>query len=183
MVVKKKRKPRTGSATFRVRRAALRDLPALVGQRRAMWKEIGTKERRMLDKADRIYGRWARTRMKNGSLMGWIAEDQGRVIGGGCVWLQPIQPMPGYDRMLQPYLLSMYTEPKARGRGVASSIVDAAAEWARKNRFPLLRLHAAEMGRGVYSKRGFKRGWEMRLRLSKPRQRREASSRVRRAQA
>lgn len=142
-----------------------------------MWKTIGGRNHGDLDEADRVYTQWIRTRMKNKTLMGWLAEAQGKAVGGGCVWLQPIQPMPGYNRMLQPYVLSMYTAPNFRGQGVASAIIDEASLWARNNKFPVIRLHAAEMGRGVYAKRGFKRGWEMRLRLTKPRSSRRKTSR------
>jgi GNAT superfamily N-acetyltransferase len=166
---KKKSRSRKQRPTFTVRRATVKDVPVLVSQRRAMWKTMGMRDKRALDETDQVYTRWVRSRMKNEKLMGWLAEAQGRIVGGGCVWLQPIQPMPGYNRMLQPYVLSMYTEPDFRGQGVASAIIDEASAWARKSKFPLIRLHAAEMGRGVYAKRGFKRGWEMRLRLSKPR--------------
>ena len=134
-----------------------------------MWKAVRIRNKRSLDEADRVYAQWARSRIRNRTFMGWLAEDQGKIVGGGCVWLQPIQPMPGYDRMLQPYILSMYTDRKYRGRGVASAILDEASEWARKNKFPQLRLHAAKMGRGVYSKRGYVRTWEMRLRLPESR--------------
>src|SRR5215472_799626 len=95
--------------TFMVRKATLKDLSRLVAHRRAMWKSIGFRQKRKLDEADRTYSRWAASRMRNHTLTAWIAEDGGKIIGGGSVWLQPIQPMPGYNRMLQPYLLSMYT--------------------------------------------------------------------------
>ena len=169
MSIKNSPRLRKQRPTFKVRKAAPRDIPILVKQRRAMWKTIGKRDKRDLDEADKVYTRWVKSRMKNETLMGWVAEAQGKVVGGGCVWLQPIQPMPGYNRMLQPYVLSMYTEPSFRGQGVASAIIDEASGWARRNSFPVIRLHAADMGRGVYAKRGFKRGWEMRLRLSKPR--------------
>jgi GNAT superfamily N-acetyltransferase len=69
--------------------------------------------------------------------------------------------------MVQPYLLSMYTEPGSRELGVASGVVEKALEWCRKNRFPQLRLHASVMGRKVYLKHGFERTWEMRRRIKK----------------
>jgi len=59
----------------------------------------------------------------------------------------------------------MYTEPRSRGLGVASGVVEKALEWCRKNRFSQLRLHASEMGRNVYLKHGFERTWEMRRRI------------------
>jgi len=148
----------------------LKDLPILVHQRRAMWRVLGERDPDELDRADKVYAQWARSRMKNGTLMGWVAENGGEILGGGCVWLQPVQPRPGYNLMIQPYLLSMYTEPRSRGLGVASGVVEKALEWCRKNRFLQLRLHASEMGRKVYLKHGFERTWEMRRRIKKLRE-------------
>ncbi len=79
--------------------------------------------------------------------------------------MQPIQPHPKGRKRRQPYLMSMFTEPSFRGRGVASAIVDAAVEWSRVNGYPFVLLHASEMGRGVYERLGFERLWEMRLKL------------------
>ncbi len=67
------------------------------------------------------------------------------------MWLQQVQPRPHRASMVQPYLLSMYTEPDFRRRGVASMVVKEAIEWCRKNK---------------YSQLGFKRTWEMRLDLA-----------------
>ena len=171
MATKKKkraRKPRRPS--FIVRKATLKDLQSLVHQRRAMWRVLGVREQGELDRADKVYAQWARSRMKSGALMGWVAENDGKVLGGGCVWLQPVQPRPGYNLMIQPYLLSMYTEPGSRGLGVASGIVEKALEWCRSNGFLQLRLHASKMGRKVYLKHGFERTWEMRRRIRKLRE-------------
>jgi len=167
LATKKKRAKKPRTLAFAVRKATLKDLPILVHQRRAMWRDLGVREQRELDRADKVYKQWARSRMKSGTLMGWVAENGGKVLGGGCVWLQPVQPRPGYNLMTQPYLLSMYTEPRSRGLGVASGIVEKALEWCRKNQFLQLRLHASEMGRKVYIKHGFERTWEMRRRIKK----------------
>ena len=163
--VKKPRRPR-----FIVRKVTLKDLPILVHQRRAMWRDLGAREQRELDRADKVYAGWARSRMKSGTLMGWVAENEDKVLGGGCVWLQPVQPRPGYKLMIQPYLLSMYTEPLYRGLGVASGVVEKALEWCRSNGFLQLRLHASKMGRKVYLKHGFERTWEMRRRIKRLRE-------------
>jgi GNAT superfamily N-acetyltransferase len=167
---KRKRVKKPRRLAFTVRKATLKDLPALVHQRRAMWRDLGAREQRELDRADKVYAGWARSRMKSGTLMGWVAENEGKILGGGCVWLQPVQPRPGYKLMIQPYLLSMYTEPRYRGLGVASDIVEKALEWCRSNGFHQLRLHASEMGRKVYLKHGFERTWEMRRRIKKLRE-------------
>ena len=154
------------ASRLRVRRARLRDLDVLVHQRRAMWMDLGIKDSARLDKADRDYRRWTQTRIRNHQLIGWMVEDKrGRIAGSGCVWLHPIQPSPRWHSTLQPYLLSMYTEPEFRRRGVASMVVSEAIEWSRKKGYGRLALHASEMGRGVYKKFGFTRGWEMRINL------------------
>ena len=155
---------RLSAKPLRVRKATLKDLETLVHQRRAMWTDLGVKGAARHEAADRLYRRWARTRLKNNQLIAWLVEDGDRQIaGGGCVWLQPVQPSPTKPGMVQPYLLSMYTEPEFRRHGVASMIVQTAAEWSRKQGFPRLTLHASAMGRRVYEKLGFNRTWEMRL--------------------
>ena len=164
---RQKPKSRRSLPRLRIRRARLIDLEHLVRQRRAMWAEIGITAKRELDRADREYRSWARNGLRKGTLLGWIVEDEKKqVAGSGCLWLQPIQPRPGIRTSFQPYLLSMYTEPSFRGKGVASKIVDEAKVWSKKKGFPQLVLHASKMGRGVYSGRGFKRSWEMRANLS-----------------
>lgn len=158
---------RTLLSNLSVHKAGLRDLDALVHQRREMWKALGIKNGEMHDRGDRIYKRWARARLKNHQLMAWIVKSSdGRVAGGGCVWVQPVQPRPHRASMVQPYLLSMYTEPDFRRRGVASMVVKEAIKWSRRNKYERLMLHASEMGRKVYSQMGFKRTWEMRLDLA-----------------
>ena len=158
---------RTARSKLSVRPAGVRDLDALVLQRRAMWKALGIRDIEVHEKGDRVYRRWARARLRNHQLMAWVVKtDDGRIAGGGCVWLQPVQPRPHRGSMFQPYLLSMYTEPDFRRRGVASMVVKEAIRWCRKNKFGRLMLHASETCRRVYRKLGFKRTWEMRLDLA-----------------
>jgi GNAT superfamily N-acetyltransferase len=153
------------------RRATVRDLDVLVRQRRGMWSDMGLGNEDQLDSQDRVYRGWARSRLRTGTLLGWVAEtSEGVVVAGGTVWLRPAVPRPGIKQMVQPFLLSMYAEPEWRGRGLATRIVDEAIVWARKKGYGELLLHASQMSRGIYLHRGFKRTWEMRLELTtKPR--------------
>ena len=167
--MKKKRKVSARPAEhrrFRTRRASLKDLELLVQHRRGMWSDMKVGESPELDVADRAYRIWARQRLKNGSLLGWIVEDgRGCVAGSGCLWLRPVQPFPGSTGPVEPYLLSMYTHPGFRHQGVASLVVKSAADWCKRGEYPLMRLHASRMGRDLYKQLGFERSWEMRLRL------------------
>lgn len=152
-----------------VRRATLRDIDILVHQRRAMWIDLGVKDGVSHRRGDRVYRRWALARMRRHDLIGWVVESRdGSVAGGGCLWLQPVQPRPHRRAMFQPYLLSMYTEPRFRRRGVASMVVQAAIDWSRRQGYERVMLHASKMGMPVYRRLGFRRTREMRLDLTKP---------------
>ncbi len=155
-----------GPSSLNLRPASLRDIDILVRHRRAMWRALHIRKKILLDKADKEYAAWARARLRDSQLKAWIVKDNnGKIAGSGCLWLQSIQPRPGNPSKVQPYLLSMYTEPVFRRRGVASMIVEEAIGWSTKNGHNRLLLHASETGRKVCRKYGFKRTWEMRLRL------------------
>lgn len=148
-----------------------------------MWKEIGHGTPRELDEADPVYARWARARLRDRTLVGWIAQaPDGTPAASGCLWVQQIQPYPGGPSGKRPYLLSMFTEPAHRGNGLAARIVREAVRWTRRHGHPAIALHAAPMGKRIYERLGFERTWEMRLRLDKPaagaRKRRPSSRRV-----
>jgi len=64
-----------------------------------------------------------------------------------------------------PYVLSMYTEPEFRGRGVASRIVREMMRRSRARGFGRIVLHASRFGRSVYERLGFESGSEMRREL------------------
>ena len=151
----------------KLRPANLRDLKILVAHRRGMWKEMGVRNKKSLEAADPVYRRWAAKYLKSGDMAGWIIEISGVPVASGCVWLQPVQPRPGFKGGGQPYLLSMFTEPKWRGQGFARQITIQALRWAKSKRFPRMTLHASPSGRRVYERLGFKDGNEMTMELDK----------------
>jgi GNAT superfamily N-acetyltransferase len=150
-------------ARFLVRRATTKDLDVLVEHRKRMWEDMGEVDQ-STPEADRVYKRWARTRLKSGRFVGFVVETpKGDVAGTGCVWIMDTQPNPWNPEGKTPYLLSMYTRPEHRGQGVATRIVEEAIAFCKKRGFHVMRLHASEQGRSVYAKLGFERSWEMRL--------------------
>lgn len=150
---------------YTLREALLADLPTLVRHRRKMWEDIGEHTAAQPDAADPVYRRWAASRLRSGSLVGWIGETDGGTVASGCLWIQRVQPAPDNPRGQQPYLLSMYTVPEHRGKGLAQQIVRRAKAWSAEQGFRRVRLHAAAMGRRIYEKEGFERTWEMRVTL------------------
>jgi GNAT superfamily N-acetyltransferase len=132
-----------------------------------MFAELGHREKRVLDAHDRAYRRWVRPRMRRGEFRAFVVEDaRDRIVGSGAIWLEAQQPRPGRLAVPRlPYILSMYTEPAARGRGVATRLVREMIRWAMARGYPRIFLHASHMGRPVYERLGFEPGNEMRLEL------------------
>lgn len=163
---------------FVIRKATRLDLDLLTHQRRAMWEDIGISDKHSLHKTDRPFRIWAKAELKNGNLLGWIVETPEHVVaGGGCLWLRPQQPRPQLTTQVEPYLLSMYTEPQFRRRGVASKVIDEAIKWCRRNGYRRLLLHASNKGRSLYRMYGFVRTREMRLDLVRRRGKRRMGQR------
>jgi len=150
---------------LRIRRATLRDLPVLIRHRRGMFEDMQRGSKAELDQHDRDYLTWARKRLKDGSMIGFVAIDGKEVAASGCVWLREKQPGPGYPGGRVPYLLSMFTERHKRGLGAATGIVKAALAWAKKRKLPLMLLHASDAGRPIYERLGFKATNEMEIKL------------------
>jgi len=146
-----------------------------------MFRAIGDYTRAELDAADRRYRRWVRRMSRAKRFLAWIAEDdRGRPIGSGALWLTEAQPRPRDPGPYRPYVLSMYTDPRHRGAGVASAIVRHAVQYAKDRRYSRITLHASEMGRPVYARLGFEPGSEMRRRVDVPVRRPRTPARRRR---
>jgi GNAT superfamily N-acetyltransferase len=151
---------------FRIRRATLRDVAVLVHYRRGMWEDMGVGNTTSLNRADADFERWMRPKIRNGEVVGWIVETSDhRAVGGGCLWVRPVQPRPNLSNLFDPYLFSMYTEPEFRRKGVASLILRKAVQWTRKNGYRRILLHASKKGKHLYRKYGFNRTWEMQFDL------------------
>ncbi len=156
-------------AKFSIRLVTSGDLDTLVDQRHRMFEDIRHRKPSEHRISDTKYRKWASEMIRKKRLVGFLAiGENGEAIGGGCVWERDTQPSPGSEPMLKsPYLMSMYTKPKHRGKGIASAIVREAMAWCKKNGYRTMLLHASEDGRPVYSKLGWKRTWEMRVDLTK----------------
>jgi len=161
---------RSGPARGRVeyRRTTLDDLELLVDHRHRMWSDIAHHTEPEISEHDPHYRVWARSRLKSGELVGIVAQTmEGEPVASGCVWYRPDQPRPKLSSLVSPYILSMYTEPAWRGRGIATRIVKELLQEIRRAGYPNAELHASRFGRHVYGRLGFDRTWEMRVWLDR----------------
>jgi GNAT superfamily N-acetyltransferase len=153
-------------AGFKIRKATSKDMDVLVEHRQKMFDEVSIKKPDPGDVSADPYRAWAREMMKKRIYHGYIVStEDGKVAASGCVWLRQVQPSRGRSASMVPYLISMYTAPKFRRKGLASMIVKQAMAWAKKNGYGTMTLHASLAGRKVYAKLGWKRTWEMEVRL------------------
>ncbi|MGD0718810.1 MAG: GNAT family N-acetyltransferase [Thermoplasmata archaeon] len=152
------------SPRYRLREAGLTDVGTLVDHRHRMYSAIGGSSEAEIAAHDARYRRWARVRLRRRELVGQIAEtSDGQPVASGCLWYRPEQPRPQTVREdVTPYILSMFTVPEHRGRGLASRITKALIADARRNGHGQVVLHASPQGRPVYVRIGFERRWEMR---------------------
>ena len=134
-----------------------------------MMRDIGHATERRIRDHELPFAAWLRDAFRARRAIGYIAEtEEGNAVGCGLLWLQPRPPSPMYPRSFVPYVMSMYTAPEARGRGIATAIVRRLVAWARAEGYPRVELHATPAGRPVYGRLGFQRTDQMRLALGRP---------------
>ena len=76
-------------------------------------------------------------------------------------------PRPGYVQgEPEGLIVSMWTEPEHRRRGLGRLVVEAILAWGRANGVTRFTLHASNEGRPLYALYGFEPTNEMRLSLS-----------------
>ena len=154
---------------FKIPRATPKDIGLLVEHRRKMFEEMSRPTEEELSVHDESYRLWAREMMKRRLLHAYVVETpSGEPAASGGVWLREMQPSPGHPHGMVPYVLSVYTRPEFRRKGLASMILKEATEWARKHGHYKIVLHASRTGRKVYSQLGWERTWEMEFRFDGP---------------
>ncbi len=94
-------------------------------------------------------------KVATGEYIGILAFADGKLAaaGGMVVW-----EAPSSYRMMRGrkgYILSIYTIPEFRRRGICGSIIDEFIEYARGHEIDTLHLHAGPMGDKIYRRAGF----------------------------
>jgi GNAT superfamily N-acetyltransferase len=152
---------------YALREATLADAPLLARHRRAMFEAMGVLRAEDGGPVEAATRRWIEATMPRGRFKAWIVEWTGdgrpTPVAGGGLQVRDLMPRPGYvDGEPEGLIVSMWTEPAHRRRGLARRVLRAIEGWAEANGVRRLVLHASDDGRHLYAAAGFVPTNEMR---------------------
>lgn len=143
------------------RRCTADDIPALVAKRiEAIHTLAGPPEPGEEQPLKESLTRYFAEALPAQSYICWVASDKGRIVSIGGV---AVRQHPGNFKNPEGkvgYVMSMYTDPAYRGRGISSQILIRLQETARSIGVRFFELHASNMGEPIYIKDGFKQHHE-----------------------
>jgi GNAT superfamily N-acetyltransferase len=153
--------------SFALRPATVEDIPHLLHHRRAMYDDMGHKDRAAMDKMAAASEEYFRKAVPSGRYRGWLAlSADGSVIGGAGIVLSDWPGGPAEFKPQRAMILNVYVEPEFRRRGIARKLMETVIDWCRQQGFAHVGLHASDKGRSLYEAMGFKQTNEMRLSLT-----------------
>jgi GNAT superfamily N-acetyltransferase len=86
---------------------------------------------------DRAYRAWLLREMGRRRIAAFVAEStEGGIVGSLVVWVRDSEPGPTNPKGRFPFLSTMFVEPAARRRGVATRLVRESVVWCRAQGFP-----------------------------------------------
>jgi GNAT superfamily N-acetyltransferase len=92
----------------------------------------------------------------SGDFVAWVAERGGKIVAtsGMVVWQKPAI-YGGVESGKLGYLLNFYTIPEARGKGIATRLLNELIGEAKSMGLRYVHLHASKDGEPIYRKAGF----------------------------
>lgn len=149
---------------FEIRLAGLADAELIGRQRRQMFRDAGQPDDDVMAAMEREFVPWVRAKIAEDKYIGWLASEDGVVVGGAGLWLMEFPPHFLNREAMRAYLLNFYVDPEFRGRGLARALLHEALAEARRREIEVVTLHASKFGRRLYEQNGFKQTNEMMLR-------------------
>ncbi len=148
--------------SFTLREATIADLEILVHHRESMWRDMG-RDPHLLVTMEVAAREYFQAAVPNGSYRGWLAESDGRIVGGAGVVISPWPGSPGSALAKRAMILNMFVERDYRRRGIARALMHTTIAWCKAAGFASVGLHASDEGRPLYESLGFQPTNEMRL--------------------
>jgi ribosomal protein S18 acetylase RimI-like enzyme len=144
------------------RAATVADSAILTHHRHRMFVDAGRRDSPVLHVMSQNFEPWVVRMIKEGKYLGWLTEDDGKVIAGAGLLLLDWPPHPLDPHSIQRgYLLNVYVEPEYRRRKLASHLIEYALAEARRRKIRVVALHSTDEGRALYESNGFRQTNEM----------------------
>ncbi len=144
---------------FSLRLATKDDIPQLAELRIEFIKEIRLEYHKdRIDEYREVMCNYLEKEMSSGNFIAWLAIANNEIIATSG--LITIQRVPQFWNMSgkEAYIMSMYTKPEWRNKGIGSAILEKLVEEAKNRDIIAIKLYATPMGKPLYEKHGFKMG-------------------------
>lgn len=148
-----------------IRPAEVADIPVLVELRLAMFRSMGRDDPETLDQLAGFTEAYLRAHLPDGSYRGWVVEIDGQIAATGGLVIRQAPPTYHNFSGREGYVMSMYTRPQFRHRGLATALLNAICDALRGEGVGQVTLRASHEGRPLYEKLGFTPTPEMKLKL------------------
>jgi ribosomal protein S18 acetylase RimI-like enzyme len=146
------------------RRAVAADAEAIGWQRQRMFADAGLADEARMEPMVARFVPWVRVKLEDGSYVGWLTEEDGRLVAGAGMWVMEFPPHFLDAEPRRAYLLNFYVDPALRGRGLARELLGLAVSEAKSRGIKVVSLHASKFGKPLYERNGFEMSNEMLLR-------------------
>jgi GNAT superfamily N-acetyltransferase len=144
-----------------LRRATPDDAPLITRQRHQMFADNDLATEARYAEMNLAFEPWVRERLSDGRYIGLFLEENETLLAACGIFFQDFPPHYLDPAPLRAYLLNFYTAPQARGRGLATQLLQHAVDECHARNIGVITLHASKFGKPIYEKFGFLRNNEM----------------------
>jgi|GEM_PF-103797 len=134
------------------RRASIVDIDQLVVLRIRQLLDEGYPE---VTDIRRNLSKYFQTNLENGSLICWVGVADEILLATAGICFYQLPPTFSNPSGRIAYITNMYTDPSFRQRETASLLLNKLILEAKALEYTSVRLHASQLGKGLYEKAGF----------------------------
>lgn len=139
---------------YAIRPATLTDIPHIIEQREAMFRDMGVPA--AFEQMSAAMEPWLRHAIPSKTYQSWMAvADDGHVVAGGGLIVIPWPPGPMSMDPRCGFIFNVYTHPLHRKQGLARRLMDAMHDWCREEGIERVVLNASVFGKPIYEAMGY----------------------------